>query len=102
MVKKNNMIHRIIPIRGDSLYTVGIHDNNSIDLAFIDGDHSYEGCLGDLRNVLPKMKNNGNILAHDCIPDSECLKAVQDFTKENGLTYKIIPTTWGMAHIKLQ
>jgi predicted O-methyltransferase YrrM len=103
-VKSNNLVHRIIPIRGNSVYTVGIHDDESIDLAFIDGDHSYEGCLGDLEVVFPKMKKDGIILVHDCIPNTagpEALKAVEDFTKSQNLTFTIVPYSWGMARIKI-
>ena len=34
----------IIPIRGESNYTLNIHQNSSISLAFVDGDHSRLGC----------------------------------------------------------
>jgi predicted O-methyltransferase YrrM len=98
-VKSNGLVNRIIPIRGDSVYTLGIHDDKSIDLCFIDGDHSYEGCLGDLMAVFPKMNTCGTILIHDCTPNSETLKAVKDFTEDNGLDFTIIPGTWGMARI---
>lgn len=100
-VKANNFVNRIIPIRGNSLYTVGIHDDKSIHLCFIDGDHSYEGCLGDLENVFPKMHPQGTILIHDCVPDSEPLKAVEKFTAEKGLTFTLVQGSWGMACIKL-
>lgn len=100
-VKKNGLEHRVIPIRGNSTYTVGIHEPQSIDLAFVDGDHSYEGCLGDLEAVLGKMKKTGTILVHDCIPDSEPLKAVTDFTNKNGFNFKVLPGSWGMARITL-
>lgn len=98
-VKKNGLENRVIPIRGDSLYTVGIHDDNSIDLAFVDGDHSYKGCLGDLKAVLPKMKPDGVILAHDCIQNSEPLRAVNEFIKDNSLNMTVIPGSWGMVRI---
>ena len=37
----------------------------SIDLLFIDGDHSYEGCLADLESWLPHVKEGGSIIFHD-------------------------------------
>jgi hypothetical protein len=100
-VKSNNLVNRVIPIRGNSVYTIGIHDDESIDLAFIDGDHSYEGCLGDLEVVFPKMKNSGTILVHDCIPDSEPLKAVKHFAQTHNLSVGFYPRSWGMAKIDL-
>ena len=95
-VKKNNMENRIIPVRGDSVYTIGIHDDNSIDFAFIDGDHSYEGCLSDLKAVWPKMKCHSPVLIHDC-NQPDVLRAVGDFTRYEHIRYKILPDTTGMA-----
>jgi len=98
-VKNNKLENRIIPIRGNSVYTVGIHEDKSIDLAFVDGDHSYEGCLYDLQTVWPKMKQGSVILVHDCVQNSEPLLAVKTFTQEKNITFEIIPGTWGMVRI---
>jgi predicted O-methyltransferase YrrM len=73
-IRRNKLEHRVIPIRGNSAYTVGIHEDESIDLAFIDGDHSYEGCLADLKAVWPKVKKGGVVLIHDCILNSAPLR----------------------------
>lgn len=99
-VKKNNFENRIIPIRGDSVYTLGIHDDESIDLIFIDGDHSYDGCFNDIMKAWPKLKKGGNMLVHDCVHDSEPLKAVDDFCKSKNIEYFIMQNTWGMVYIK--
>ena len=98
-VKKNGLENRIIPVRGDSVYTVGIHDNESIDLAFIDGDHSFEGCLNDLRAVWPKMKRGGVILVHDCWDGSGVGEAVLEFRKEVFFLIEVVPETTGMVKI---
>jgi len=98
-VSDNSLQNRVIPVTGNSLKTVSIHADQSIDLAFVDGDHSYEGALGDFRNVLPKMKKGGVILAHDCAPGSDCMRAMTDFTHETGLSFKILTGTSGMAKI---
>lgn len=100
-VKTNKLENRIIPIRGNSAYTIGIHDDKSINLAFVDGDHSYDGCLADLEAIFPKMKEKSTILVHDCIPLSEPLAAVTEFCDERNLTFSILPGTHGMAKIKL-
>ena len=102
MVKKNKMTRRIIPIRGNSVYTLGIHDDDSIDVAFIDGDHSLDGCFLDLEAVFPKMKKNGKILIHDCYGDNECRQAVLKFVAKHSLkNIKDIPYSCGMVLIEL-
>jgi predicted O-methyltransferase YrrM len=100
MVTDNKMENQIIPIRGPSQYTLGIHEDESIDVAFIDGDHSYEGCYADLVAVFPKLKPGATILAHDCYPSSETLKAVKDFTELHGLEFNMVQGSCGMAVFK--
>ena len=42
----------------------GVQDE-SLDFVFIDADHSYEGCLADIRAWGPKVKFGGLIAGHD-------------------------------------
>lgn len=86
-VSELNLEKTIIPMRGNSHYTLGIHKDKSIDLAFIDGDHSYDGCYKDLEKIFPKMKDDGIILCHDCRDDSDVLRAVTDFSNNNGFKH---------------
>jgi predicted O-methyltransferase YrrM len=37
----------------------------SIDFLFIDGDHSYEGCLNDIRSWIGKVRPGGTVAFHD-------------------------------------
>jgi predicted O-methyltransferase YrrM len=39
--------------------------NESVDLVFIDGDHSYEAVRNDLLSWFPKIKKSGVIMGHD-------------------------------------
>ena len=78
-VKRNNLERVIIPVRGNSSYTIGIHDDKSIDLSFVDGDHSFDGVTKDLEAILPKMKPGGVILCHDCHGENDVTKAVRTF-----------------------
>lgn len=54
---------RLIPIQGNS------HEvyNNvpMVDLVFIDADHSYKGCKGDIIVYSPKVKQGGILSGHD-------------------------------------
>lgn len=38
---------------------------NPVDLVFIDGDHSYNGCKGDILAWLPNIKPGGIMAVHD-------------------------------------
>lgn len=48
------------------------------DLVFIDGDHSYEGCSGDIQAWLPNIKPGGIIAVHD-YRKSELYEHDEDF-----------------------
>lgn len=41
------------------------YENNSIDILFIDGNHSYDGVKSDIENYIKKIKKNGIISGHD-------------------------------------
>jgi predicted O-methyltransferase YrrM len=40
-------------------------NDEHLDFIFIDGDHSYEGCLEDLKSWWPKVKKGGVFAGHD-------------------------------------
>jgi len=52
-------------IHGDSKKVGKCWLLGEIDFLFIDGDHSYEGCAGDITSWLPHMKKGGVIAIHD-------------------------------------
>ncbi len=54
----------IRPLRGRSL-EMAAQFGESIDLLFVDGDHSYEAASDDLRAWLPKLKDGGVVVCHD-------------------------------------
>lgn len=58
-------IKNITPIRSLSKDAVKIFDDHSIDILFVDGDHSYDAVLNDISLYLPKIKNGGIISGHD-------------------------------------
>lgn len=63
--------------------------NRQIDLLFIDGDHTYEGCLDDWNNFSPFVKSGGTVYFHDC--DETSPGVVQVFQEiGEGWTNKII------------
>lgn len=55
------------------------------DWVYIDGDHSFEGCLFDLRNSLKILKSGGSIFGDDYGNKVGVVKAVNTFIEETGL-----------------
>ena len=66
-------------------------ESDSLDWVYVDGDHSYEGCLRDLENSLRVVKSGGLILGDDYKwPFQKHGKegvtaAVDEFVKKNNL-----------------
>lgn len=59
--------------------------NRKVDVIFIDGDHSYEGCKADIDSWYPHMAKGGVMLFHDCDETSPgVVQAVKEFVEENG------------------
>jgi hypothetical protein len=66
----------VIKVKGDSKMTHTVHDDASLDYVFIDGDHTYDGALADIRHFAKKVAPGGWLLIQDSI--GEVQRAVQD------------------------
>lgn len=76
-----------IQIQGDSS-RVGLDwPLEPVDMVFIDGDHSYEGCTRDIESWLPNIKPSGILSVHDY------LKA-DVFARPDDGTKKPHPMSW--------
>jgi len=96
-------------MRGRSSDTLGVHRDGSLGLAFVDGDHSVEGTLRDLRLMWPKVHDRGGLLLlHDAVAteskdtegviiDNEVRIALKRFCKEEAVKFFDIPGTWGLV-----
>lgn len=56
------------------------------DWIYVDGDHSYEGCLNDLLRSYNLLKNNGIIFGDDYTNKPGVRQAVDEFISRTGLT----------------
>ncbi len=55
-------------LEGDSATVISGLPNLSIDLFYVDADHTYEGVRRDLEAILPKVKPGGWIVVNDYVP----------------------------------
>ncbi len=46
-------------------------------MLFIDGDHSYDGCVADIRNYVPLVENGGAVVIHDSIRENSVKQAIE-------------------------
>lgn len=74
-----------------------------VDVLFIDGDHSYEGCRADINNWYPQMAKKGVMLFHDADETSPgVVQAIEEFAGGNNLRVWYSPNQrCSMARIRL-
>lgn len=61
-------VHRVVPVRADSVAAAALlleRYGRFADWIFIDADHSYEGCAGDIRAFRPLLIPGGLLSGHD-------------------------------------
>jgi len=68
----------------------------SIDLAYIDGCHSYDGLKNDFDIIYPQLSESGVIVFHDTLRIDGCREFMIDLrTKFFDGTYDLITFPWG-------
>lgn len=73
---------------------------NDLQLLFVDGDHSYRGCMADLENFAPRAKR---VFIHDCdCPDTfpGVRKAVEEYAAKHGRKCSFLAGSYGMGVIE--
>jgi len=65
-----------------------------LDWAYVDGDHTYEGCKKDLVAVNALVKDDGYIMGHDHTYKAKrnwgVVEAVAEFVKENNYIHSVL------------
>lgn len=76
----------VIILKGFSYKMAEFIPDNSVGMAYIDGDHSYEGARADINSFWPKLVDNGLMFFHDAANPSYGIRdAMHDFTKGEGI-----------------
>ena len=74
--------------------------DGSLDLVFIDGDHTYDGVKADILGWWPKLKSTGSIMCGDDYRSKHAgvIKAVDEWSQENHHELGFLPTNvWWTA-----
>lgn len=86
---------QIVKIKDFSVNAAKQVSDNSLDLVFIDGDHSYEGVIADIDAWLPKIRKGGFISGHDfdnTVKYGDLFKGVDKAVEERFAgRYKLFP-----------
>lgn len=78
-------------IKSNSVEASKLFEDNSLDLVYIDGDHSYDAIMQDISAWFKKVKINGYIAGHDNYID-DVRRAVTNNFGENYETFS--DTSW--------
>jgi predicted O-methyltransferase YrrM len=85
LMARHDIGRNIRLVVGDSQRT-DYPEVEEVDLLFVDGDHSYDGCLRDLQNWFPKVVPGGHVVLHDCYFGSPVQDAAIDFARDHDVT----------------
>jgi len=77
-------------VRGDSAQAASAWRDGPIDMLFVDGDHSFDGCILDLRSWYPHLATGAVVLGHDAAPSTGVVDAVHTFCRETGLRAAVL------------
>lgn len=74
---------------------------SSLDVLFIDGDHTYEGVKADLNNYAPLVKSGGRIILHDVCSgyDPGVRQAFDEFIEATGYEAEIFTSWVGLGQV---
>lgn len=82
--RTENYSDKRVVLRGLSSEMILNIPDDSLILAYVDGDHSFRGCLNDLLAIWPKIKVGGILAGHDILNESYGVKrAVATFIAED-------------------
>lgn len=88
-IKRTGVDRMIQPHRISSPELAPQWTGGSLDMIFVDGDHTFEGCYADITLWYPHLKPGGDMFGHDAADGSPVMnaakKAAQDL--DRGITF---------------
>jgi predicted O-methyltransferase YrrM len=83
LLRQHGVGDNVTLIVGDSQHT-NYPTIPQVDILFIDGDHSYDGCMADILNWYDKLVPQGHLLFHDSyLGGAGVQDAVADFMRDH-------------------
>lgn len=87
-------------IRLPSVEAAKTFDNDSLDVVFIDAEHTYEALKNDINAWLPKVKQGGYIAGHDYSSGwPGVVRAVHEFFSSNSILQGSYGSCWMVKKI---
>jgi predicted O-methyltransferase YrrM len=66
LARENFRPFKITLLRESSLAAVKRFEDGSLDFVHIDGNHEFDDCMMDIIHWVPKVRDGGLVLIHDC------------------------------------
>jgi predicted O-methyltransferase YrrM len=86
--KLNTYKDKVVWMEDFSYNTHQLISDDSVDILYIDGDHSYDGVYSDLDNYYSKVRSGGLIIGDD-YNENGTEKAITNWSKDNDIEFKI-------------
>lgn len=101
MLPPDHAAHAAILQRGDGVESAVLFDDQSLDMVFIDSDHSYEGMVRHLEAWPSKVKSGGIVAGHDYDPSAwpGVFRAVNEWCARRG--HKLLRPTSTVWEVRL-
>lgn len=65
-IERRGLKNHVTVLYGRSTDMARMIEDRSLDICFLDADHSYKGCSSDIESYYPKVKMGGILCGHDC------------------------------------
>lgn len=85
-VKKTQYSSKVTFITADSAKYDFSRFSNSIDLIFVDGDHSFDGVMRDSMHAYDMLRNDGIVIWHDYLLLADVTNALNSLRSQFSLT----------------